>query len=147
MKQNLMHPSQSVSWTWPQQPYPWSVMKCRSHVVQHPQHHTDCRISLVPRLSCGLVITLPCLRWSVTLKGKHCISHVLQYFAGIDKWVDNCCKQRAEYLHYSLIIVHMVIGRHLSHRSRLKVLKPQKSWGNWTCTNSTTILMTASCGK
>ena len=39
-------------------------------------------------------------------KGKDCVNHMLQHLAGMDEHVDNSCKQRAEYLHHSLIIVH-----------------------------------------
>ena len=37
-------------------------------------------------------------------KGKHCIIHMPQRFAGMDKRVDNSCKRRAEYRR-SLVIV------------------------------------------
>ena len=41
----------------------------------------------------------------MNFKGKDCIFHVLQCLAGIDECVDNFCKQRAEYLRRSLVIV------------------------------------------
>ena len=42
----------------------------------------------------------------MNFKQKDCISHVLKRLAGMDEHVDNSCKQRAEYLSQSLVIVH-----------------------------------------
>ena len=39
-------------------------------------------------------------------KGKYCASHMLQHLAGMDKHMDNLCKQRAYCLHHSFIIIH-----------------------------------------
>ena len=39
----------------------------------------------------------------MNFKGKDCVSHMPQHLAGMDKRVDNSCKQRAEYLCWSLI--------------------------------------------
>ena len=41
----------------------------------------------------------------MNFKGKDCVIHVPQRLAGMDERVDNSCKQRAEYLRCSLIIV------------------------------------------
>ena len=40
----------------------------------------------------------------MNFKGKDCITHMPQCLAGMDKSMDNSCKQRAEYLHHSLIV-------------------------------------------
>ena len=47
----------------------------------------------------------------MNFKRKDCVSHVLKRLAGMDKRVDNSCKQRAEYLCHSLIIVHTKHGQ------------------------------------
>ena len=39
-------------------------------------------------------------------KGKGCVIHMPQCLAGIDDCVDNSCKQRAEYLCRSLVIIY-----------------------------------------
>ena len=39
----------------------------------------------------------------MNFKGRDCVSHVPQHLAGMDKRLDNPCKQRAEYLRRSLI--------------------------------------------
>ena len=41
----------------------------------------------------------------MNFKGKDCIIHVPQRLAGMDECMDNSCKQRAEYLRRSLVIV------------------------------------------
>ena len=41
----------------------------------------------------------------MNFKGKDCVIHVPQRLAGMDEHVDNSCKQRAEYLCRSLVIV------------------------------------------
>ena len=41
----------------------------------------------------------------MNLKGKDCVIHVPQHLAGMDERVDDSCKQRAEYVRRSLIIV------------------------------------------
>ena len=41
----------------------------------------------------------------MNFKGKDCVIHVPQCLAGMNECVDNSCKQRAEYLRRSLIIV------------------------------------------
>ena len=43
----------------------------------------------------------------MNFKGKDCVSHVPKCLAEMDKCVDNSCKQRAEYLCHSFIIVHI----------------------------------------
>ena len=45
------------------------------------------------------------------LQRKTCVSHVLQCLAGIHERVYNSCKQRAEYLFRSFVIVHMERGQ------------------------------------
>ena len=47
----------------------------------------------------------------MNFKGKHCVIHVAQRLAGMDKCMDNSCKRRAEYLHRSLVIVYMERSR------------------------------------
>ena len=42
---------------------------------------------------------------------KDCGSYAPQRLAGMGKCVDNSCKQRAEYLHRSLVIVHRECGQ------------------------------------
>ena len=53
----------------------------------------------------ALTVTL-CLRRSVSLKGTDRIMHMLQCLAGMDECMDNSCKQRAEYLRRSLVIIY-----------------------------------------
>ena len=47
----------------------------------------------------------------MNFKGRDRVSHVPQHLAGMDERVDNSCKQRAEYLCRSLIIVHTEHGQ------------------------------------
>ena len=41
----------------------------------------------------------------MNFKGKDCVNHIPQRLTGMDERVDNSCKQWAEYLRHSLIIV------------------------------------------
>ena len=94
-------------------------------------------VSLGPRLSCGggekrawytlfihtdsfevknnitLTATVCIASFEVigNFQRKYCITHVLQHLAGMDKHVDNSCKQRADYLHHSLVIVYTECGQ------------------------------------
>ena len=47
----------------------------------------------------------------MNFKGKDCVIHVPQHLAGMDERMDNSCKQRAEYLRRSLVIVCRERGR------------------------------------
>ena len=47
----------------------------------------------------------------MNFKGKDYVIHVAQRLAGIDKCMDNSCKQGAEYLYRSLVIVYMERGQ------------------------------------
>ena len=47
----------------------------------------------------------------MNFKGKDYISHVPQRLAGMDECMDNFCKQRAECLHHSFVIVHTERGQ------------------------------------
>ena len=86
---------------------------------------------------------------SVNSKGRDCVSHVLQCFAGIHERTDNSCKQKAEYLRRSFVIFHTERGQwqasfireksaHLAEVSvtERKFPNSQKSSGNWACANS-----------
>jgi len=89
-------------------------------------------------------------RW--TSKGRDCISHVLQCFAGIHEHVENSCKRRPEYLCRSFVIVYTERGQwhasfiqeKLAYLAEVSVTEQilrkfpnsQKSWGNWACANS-----------
>ena len=82
----------------------------------------------------------------MNFKEKDCVIHVPQRLAGMDERVDNSCKQRAEYLCQSLVIVYTERGQWqasfiweksacltevsvMEHILR-KFPNPQKSWGN-----------------
>ena len=47
----------------------------------------------------------------MNFKRKDCVNHVLQHLAGMDECVDNSCKQTAECLRHSLIMVYTQRGR------------------------------------
>ena len=47
----------------------------------------------------------------MNFKGTDCIIHVPQRLPGMDERVQNSCKQRAEYLRHSFIIVHTEHGQ------------------------------------
>ena len=102
---------------------------------------------------------LHCFAWSErwTSKGRDCVSHVLQCFAGIHERVENSCKRRPEYLRCSFVIVYTERGQwHASFiREKLAYLaevyvteqilrkfpNSQKSWENWACATVCTRLL------
>ena len=47
-------------------------------------------------------------------KGKHCISHVPQRFARMDKHMDNSCKPGTEYLCSFFMIIYTECGQCLA---------------------------------
>ena len=65
------------------------------------------------RKSIALTVTvgIALLKVIGELQWKNCVSHVPQHLAGKDKCVDNFCKQRAECLCGSFIIVHIEHGQ------------------------------------
>ena len=91
-------------------------------------------------------------RRSVNFKAKDCVSHVPQCLAGMDKHVENSCKQRAECLHRSFVIIYTEHGQWqasvireksaclaeviVTEQILWKFPNSQKSWGNWACANS-----------
>ena len=47
----------------------------------------------------------------MNFKRRDCISHMPKRSAGMNERVDNSCKQRAKYLHHSLVILHTECGQ------------------------------------
>ena len=82
----------------------------------------------------------------MNFKGRDCVGHVPQCLAEMDKHMNNSCKQRAEYLCRSLVIVYTERGQwqasfikeksacleevSVTEHILQKFPDSQKSWGN-----------------